>query len=161
MGRYWNGMGRAPLAWQLSPLAPCLPPVYPPSPKCLLIGWGTGRKTPSFCPHRSYSQSESDRKGSEGLTKMMTGEWKEDGRVGGVDANWVESRCRQRPADLTWLEHDKDKVVKISRLSAAQQEIVLHTHIHVKWPFGFHYCGIILLSNSLETGELQWTCEWE
>lgn len=81
MGRYWNGIGRAPLAWQLSLPAPSLSP-SPFFPSVLVSSDRVRhRKTPSICPPRSYSLSGSDRKGIEGLTEMMAGEGKEGGRV--------------------------------------------------------------------------------
>ena len=82
MGRYWTGMGRAPLAWQLS-LSPS--PFFP----SILVSSDRvrHRKTPSPRPPRSYSLWGPDREGIEGLTKTLTGEGREGGRVGGGDAN--------------------------------------------------------------------------
>lgn len=86
MGRYWNGMGRALLAWQLSLPAPSISP-SPLFPSVLVSSDRIKHsETPSYCPPRSYSLLGSDRKGIEGLTAMMTEEGKEGGKVWGGDA---------------------------------------------------------------------------
>lgn len=111
-GTAWDDSG---LRWGGLPWHGSCPrqPFSTPSPSflqafwCLLIGWNTGGHPP-FAHSGPTAYGGPDRDCIEGLTRMMIGE-EEGGRVSGGDANWVESRCRQRPPDPTSLENNKGK----------------------------------------------------
>lgn len=68
-------MGRAPLAWQLSPPAP-LHPSSPISPSVLVSSDRVrNRKTPSIPHPGPKAYRGPDREGIEGLTKRTRGGW--------------------------------------------------------------------------------------
>lgn len=75
MGRCLNGMGRAPLAWQLSLPAPSLSRPFPPFflLESVPSDRARHRKTPFYLPTQGPAAFQgTDRKDSEGLSEMIT-----------------------------------------------------------------------------------------